>query len=164
MRLSLVSHGAVCDHLQCFAQFLVGGRAGGIEHLRALKLRYGALQVALFAKLQALFHVVLPGFEPRLVQTNLVVGVMGIGLAGLQEIFHSGVIILDVHGLARRLIVLLVLGAACRKHSNRQQHPNLTPSPHGLSGTSTRGNPCLSLLMESSIAVINPASWASRYV
>src|SRR5215472_6400388 len=129
-----------------------------VQHLRALKFRNRALQVAFFAKLQSSPYVILPGFKSRLVQSDLVVDVPWIGLGGFEVIVHRRVVVLQIHRMAGRFVVLIALRAPGREHADAEQNHELTPTPHELSGTSTGGNPCLSLLMESSIGLISPAS------
>src|SRR6266403_1865723 len=98
------------------------------------------------------------GFEARLIQSNLVIYVVGVGFRGFQVVINGSIVILQVNRMATGIIVFLGFRAPRRKHRHGKKDHKLAPSAHVLSGISTQGKPSLYYLMESSIGFMNPAS------
>src|SRR5262249_7199122 len=87
-----------------------------------------------------------------------VIDVMGIALEGLEVVVNGRVIVLQVNGMARGLVILLTLRATRCEHAGKDKNSYLGPTDHEVSGTSSGGNPRLVVLRESSIGVLSAAS------
>src|SRR5262245_8740518 len=92
-------------------ELLYGCRVGRVDAGRTLELAGGALKVALFTKFLAFLDVESTSFKADLVKLDAVVGVLRIGSESFLVILKSRVVVLEVLGFARGLVVLFALRA-----------------------------------------------------
>src|SRR5258708_31520962 len=89
-----------------------------------LKLRNCALKISFIPQLQPFLNVGRPGFEARLIQSNLVIDVVGVGFRGFQVVINCSVVILQVNGMATGIIVFLGLKDRSEEHTSELQSPD----------------------------------------
>jgi hypothetical protein len=70
----------IIDHPDGLPQFLLGQNARCIRGGRLLKFRGSTFQVAPFAKFEAILDVQLTSIKTSLIEFDLILGVIGIGL------------------------------------------------------------------------------------
>jgi hypothetical protein len=99
------------------AEFLHGDGAARVNRGRALKFGRCAVEVALFAEILTLFDVENARFKADLVELNAVVSVLRVRGQCFLVVLQGGVVILQVFRMARGFILVVALGAPCRKQA-----------------------------------------------